>query len=160
MRAGRETGLQWIAANTGNTKDGRWSCRGSSQGFIAHTSMHPCVSEDGTCCDAASSSMGVRYISNTWDQAAQAVITFEVWPSCGDGFTLRWVVHQGFDQETIYTKTFLPSADPPYRESIEKTVPLSPGDSMVFSVHPGLNHDCDGVYIHDIQVWQSATVST
>lgn len=121
--------------------------------------MHPCTSVGSLCCNARLSVVGLRYTSDLWDQAATVRLTFEIWPSCGDGLTLTWVLTHNQNQESLFKKTFLQSAQPPHRETVEKRVSLLPGDTLLLSVHPGLNHDCDGVYIHDMQVWQSMPVN-
>ena len=83
-------------------------------------------------------------------------VTFEVWPDCGDGLTLEWTVQQGEEMSLLYAKAFpaVPHSAP-HRQTVERTVTLTPGDSMFFGVKPGANHDCDGVYVHDIKVWES-----
>lgn len=156
MLTGAEKGLTWQAAGTSKTEDGKWSCSDSSQAFISQTTLHPCSLLNHQCCQANTAAVGIRYISNLWDQAALAEVTFEVWPTCGDGLALQFILTQNSTSSVLLSKTF-PALDvsPPHRETFEKTIAIFPGDSLLFLVQPGANHDCDGVYVHDIKVWQS-----
>lgn len=101
--------------------------------------------------------MGVRWASNLWDEAAQLEVTFEVWPTCGDGLTLQWTHTRGNSSALLFQKHFASAQGPPHRETVSKAIALKPGDSLFFWVQPHLDHDCDGVYIHSIEVWQSET---
>lgn len=70
--------------------------------------------------------------------------------------TLSWILHQDQQRQLkLFEADFAQSTGPPHRETIQKTVQLLPGNSLLLSVRPRLNHDCDGVYIHDIRVWRS-----
>ncbi len=153
---GGEKALTWAAAESGQTEDGKWTCRNSSQAFVSQTTLHPCALPDQQCCQADAAAVGVRYASSLWDKSALAEVTFEVWPTCGDGLSLQWILTQDGKQQQLFAKAFAASANsPPHRETVERTIPLFPGDSLLFVVQPGANHDCDGVYVHDIKVWQS-----
>ena len=42
----------------------------------------------------------------------------------------------------------------PQRQKVEFRFALHVGDLVDFVVHPRENHDCDGVYVVDMQLWQ------
>ena len=154
--AGAEKGLVWETGDTPTTEDGKWVCNDSSQAFISQTTLHPCSLPNHDCCQATTAAVGVRYVSNLWDEAALVEITFEVWPTCGDGLSLHFILTQNNSSSVLFSKVF-PALDvsPPHRETFEKVLAIFPGDSLLFLVQPGANHDCDGVYVHDIKIWQS-----
>lgn len=157
MSAGIQKGLQWNASHEGVVESGQWICGESSPMFISQTSMHPCALPDQKCCQANKAAVGVVYVSNLWDMAASVELTFEVWPTCGDGMSVHWTLTHGNESTTLFSRQFTATADsPPHRETIEKSIALFPGDSLMFLVNPGTNHECDGVYVHDIKVWQSS----
>ena len=161
VTAGREKALQWAPADGLLTENGKWTCSDSPLGFITQTSLHPCALPNEQCCEADAAAVGVRYVSNLWDMAALIELTFEVWPTCGDGLTLQWVLTHANTSTTLMSKEFTAAAEArPYRETVEKTLALFPGDDLLFLVSPGANHDCDGVYVHDIKIWQSKPIST
>ena len=120
--------------------------------------MHPCAFR-GACCGKDSAVVGIKYVSDFWDAAALLDITFEVWPTCGDGLTLEciFVQQQTLTSVKLFTKTFSPSEARPHREQIVQTVPLTPGDMLMLLVDPLQNHDCDGVYVQDMKIWRSLT---
>ncbi len=154
--AGGEKGLTWQTSDTAITEDGKWACNDSSQAFISQTTLHPCSLPNHGCCQATTAAVGVRYVSNLWDEAALVEITFEVWPTCGDGLSLQFILTQSNSSSILFSNVF-PAVDvsPPHRETFEKVLAIFPGDSLLFLVQPGANHDCDGVYVHDIKIWQS-----
>jgi len=80
----------------------------------------------------------------------------QVWPSCGDGldFVVR-LTPTGPRKPVILLKRSY-EADPkgsPNRQKIEWRLHIRTGDVIDFLVNPRGNHDCDGVYIVDIQIW-------
>lgn len=159
--SGTEKGLTWQAAQSSITEDGKWACNNASQAFISQTTLHPCSLPNHQCCQANTAAVGVRYVSNLWDRAALVEVTFEVWPTCGDGLSLLFTLTQNNTSSVLLFKVF-PALDvsPPHRETFEKVISMFPGDSLLFLVQPGANHDCDGVYVHDIKVWQSKVTQT
>ncbi len=153
---GAEKGLTWQAAGTSKTEDGKWICSDSSQAFVSQNTLHPCSLPSHQCCQANTAAVGVRYVSNLWDEAALVEVAFEVWPTCGDGLSLQLIFTQNSRSYVLLLKTFLASdVSPPHREIFQKSIAIFPGDSLTFVVQPGANHDCDGVYVHDIKIWQS-----
>lgn len=156
LLTGAEKGLTWQAGSTSKTEDGKWACSDSAHAFISQTILHPCSLPNHQCCQASTAAVGIRYVSNLWDEAALVEITYEVWPTCGDGVSLHFILTQNSTSSVLLFKAF-PASDvsPPHRETFEKNVAMFPGDSLLFLVQPGANHDCDGVYIHDMKVWQS-----
>lgn len=80
----------------------------------------------------------------------------QVWPICGDG--LDFVVRlspTGARKPTILLKRSY-DADPnstPNRQKIEWRLNIRTGDTIDFLVNPRASHDCDGVYIVDVQIW-------
>ncbi len=157
--SGFEKGLTWQAAGTSKTEDGKWACSDSSQAFISQTTLHPCSLPNRQCCQANTAAVGVRYVNNLWDDSALVEVTFEVWPTCGDGLSLKLILKQNSTSSVLLYKAF-PAliSSPPHRETFEKIIAVFPGDSLLFLVQPGANHDCDGVYVHDIKLWQSKGV--
>lgn len=84
------------------------------------------------------------------------VICAQVWPICGDGldFVVR-LTPSGPRKPAILLKRSY-EADPkgsPNRQKIEWRLNIHTGDIIDFLVNPRGNHDCDGVYIVDIQIW-------
>ena len=157
VTAGNDSPLEWTAADGGLTENGKWTCSGSpNHPFIGRTAMHPCALPGQECCQGHKAAVGVRYVSNLWDMAASAELTFEVWPTCGDGLTINWILTHGNTTTTLFSKEFTAAAESvPHRETIQLTIAVFPGDTLMFVVSAGANHDCDGVYIHDITVWAS-----
>ena len=81
---------------------------------------------------------------------------WQVWPICGDGldFVVR-LTPSGPRKPAILLKRSY-EADPkgsPNRQKIEWRLHIRTGDIIDFLVNPRGNHDCDGVYIVDIQIW-------
>ncbi|DBA72316.1 TPA: hypothetical protein ACH3X2_010559 [Trebouxia sp. C0005] len=151
---GQENSLQFWEAKQ------QWACDTDSPASISQTSLHPCASrpvEGGVCCGRKLTVVGVRYVSNIRDPSAFLDLTFEVWPTCGDGLVVEGVLvnQQNLESRKLFSKAFAPSSDPPQRETVAQTIPLLPGDSLVVLVDPLDNHDCDGVYIQDIKLWTS-----
>ena len=156
MLLGSVTDLAWVPAENNNVQDGHWACNDSSPTSIGPTSMHPC---NGQCCQSDKAKVGIQYTSNIHDATALVDVTFEVWPSCGDGLHLSWTWHRKETSLVLFSAFFPKSTSKPHRESVEKTISLVPGDILVLLADPGENHDCDGVYVHDIRVWQSVSTA-
>lgn len=156
MTAGHEKALQWKTDDGLLTGTGRWTCNDSSSAFITRSTLHPCALENQQCCHSGIAAVGLRYVSNIWDMAALAEVTFEVWPTCGDGVTLQWILTNSDQSTSLFFRNFTVTPESrPHRETFEQSIALFPGDNLLFLVHPGANHDCDGVYVHDIKIWQS-----
>lgn len=90
-----------------------------------------------------------------WTQS-DPQIALQVWPICGDGldFVVR-LTPSGPRKPAILLKRSY-EADPqgsPNRQKIEWRLNMHTGDVIDFLVNPRGNHDCDGVYIVDIQIW-------
>lgn len=54
-------------------------------------------------------------------------------------------MRQGFEAEKI---------DNPQRQRVEFRFSVHVGDHIDFTVWPRASHDCDGVYVVDIQIWE------
>ena len=103
--------------------------------------------------------VGLQFVSYMWDQAALLKVTFEVWPLCGDGLAITLTLNDYNASRTLFHKSFKPSAGPAHREVIEETISIMPGTVFLFYVEPNLDHDCDGVYLQDIEIWQNRIAS-
>ncbi|KAK9802583.1 hypothetical protein WJX73_007527 [Symbiochloris irregularis] len=89
-------------------------------------------------------------------------MAYEVWPVCGDGLDVS-VVNRLKDgtQRTLMSHAI--AAEPqskPQRHSVELKLPLHSGDNVDIIVHGRKNHDCDGVFLIDVQFWQDAQGSS
>ena len=87
----------------------------------------------------------------------------QVWPICGDGmdFTVRLKPNGPRRAQTLLKRAY--DADPnaqPNRQKIEWRMHIRTGDVLDFTVDPRGNHDCDGLYIVDIQVWSDDFAQT
>jgi hypothetical protein len=87
----------------------------------------------------------------------------QVWPICGDGmdFTVRLKPNGPRRAQTLLKRAY--DADPnaqPNRQKIEWKMHIRTGDVIDFTVEPRGNHDCDGLYIVDIQIWKDDFATT
>ena len=157
MCAGDEQALKWTPASTGVTQEGSWTCWDTSPTLISQTSLHPCASNHEQCCGRDIASVGIQYVSTFHDTAALVELTYEVWPSCGDGLYLSLNLIRQFEEVVVHSQGFVMSHEPPHRKAIEKVIAIYPGDTLLLLVDPGTNHDCDGVYVHEFRLWQSSS---
>ena len=87
---------------------------------------------------------------------AEALLCLQVWPICGDGldFSVRLTPAGPRKPQMLLQRSYEPDPDaPPNRQKIEWQMHIRTGDRLDFLVDPRGNHDCDGLYIVDVQVW-------
>ena len=88
--------------------------------------------------------------------SAAALVCLQVWPICGDGldFSVRLTPAGPRKPQMLLQRSYEPDPDaPPNRQKIEWQMHIRTGDRLDFLVDPRGNHDCDGLYIVDVQVW-------
>ena len=80
----------------------------------------------------------------------------QVMPVCGDGLDFmvlympagqgkpKILAQQGYDAN--------PKAQP-NRQKLEWRLPVHVGDTIDFVLDPRTNHDCDGLYLVNMQIW-------
>jgi hypothetical protein len=154
--AGVDYTLGWKEARSQMLYDGHWSC-GSPFPFIKRTLLHPCSSN---CCGESSLAANIEFKGYIAMPTARLELCFEVWPRCGDGLTIALTHANQTGHQTLFTRLFPP--DPvggPKREVLEYTLSLQPGDLLKLSVAPGANHDCDGVYICNLELWYRQAIA-
>lgn len=79
-----------------------------------------------------------------------------MWPICGDGLDFVVRLTPGGTHKPVVLLKRSYEADPngsPNRQKIEWRLNVRTGDIIDFMVNPRTNHDCDGVYIVDVQIW-------
>ena len=90
------------------------------------------------------------------DHVQMTMWCWQVWPICGDGldFTVRLTPSGPRKPQMLLQRSYEPDPDaPPNRQKIEWQMHIRTGDRLDFLVDPRGNHDCDGLYIVDVQVW-------
>ncbi|EIE24869.1 hypothetical protein COCSUDRAFT_53105 [Coccomyxa subellipsoidea C-169] len=153
----RMTYLNWVPAEAGLPRDGRWSCGTHDYPSMHHSLMHPCAGTEGGCCgNTGFAPFLLRYESFFHSTNALLVLAYEVWPICGDGmdFVVRLKPNGPRRAQTLLKRAY--DADPnaqPNRQKIEWRMHIRTGDVLDFTVEPRGNHDCDGLYIVDVQIW-------
>ena len=120
--------------------------------------MHPCAHVTGSveCCGAAKTGVIIRYKSYIANQHAKLILEYEVSPTCGDGldFTVMLTSFETGDSILLFRQGHELAPDaPPDRQRIQRDINLRPDDTLDFVTHPRGSHDCDGVFIVDIQIW-------
>ena len=86
----------------------------------------------------------------------------QVWPVCGDGldFVVRLTPTGPRKGQTLLRRGFDPDPDgQPNRQKVEWRLHIRTGDVIDFIVEPRSNHDCDGLFVVDVQIWIDTAVA-
>ena len=71
--------LNWVAAEGGLERDGRWSCGTHDYPSMHHSLMHPCANDRRDCCgDSGYTPFLLRYESFFHSKNALLVLAYEV----------------------------------------------------------------------------------
>lgn len=81
---------------------------------------------------------------------------------CGDGldFVVRLTPVGNRKPQVLLRRGFDPDPNgQPNRQKVEWRLHIRTGDVVDFVVEPRANHDCDGLYIVDVQIWNDADMT-
>lgn len=71
--------LNWVAAEGGLERDGRWSCGTHDYPSMHHSLMHPCANKESNCCgDSRTAPFLLRFESFFHSKNALLVLAYEV----------------------------------------------------------------------------------
>ena len=90
--------------------------------------------------------------------AAQSCLPLQVWPTCGDGLdvTLQYWPSKRRKSQVLMRHSFDADANSqPKRQKMEWPLAIPTGAVFELLIDPRSNHDCDGLYIVDIQIWMA-----
>ena len=92
-------------------------------------------------------------------QEAVFVLTYDAFPICGDGVEVSAALYA--NGELNATTWLMQQAHEPQRGSkpvrnkVQQSISLQPGDQIDILVEPRQSHDCDGIFIVELEIWQS-----
>ena len=86
-------------------------------------------------------------------------MTYDAFPICGDGVDVGLTLHR--DGQARAAVAILQQAhelqrgSKPVRNRVQKKLGLLPGDQLEVVIEPRGTHDCDGIYIVELEVWEA-----
>ncbi|KAK9809161.1 hypothetical protein WJX72_010415 [[Myrmecia] bisecta] len=154
---GSITPMAWRTQNESGVQTQYWGCS-TAYPNMKDFLVHPCAHVTGSveCCGAAKTGAIIRYKSYIANPHAKLILEYEVSPVCGDGldFTVMLTGAETGDSILLFRQGHELTLDaPPDRQRIQRDINLRPDDTLDFVTHPRGSHDCDGVFIVDIQIW-------
>lgn len=158
--AGMMQQLTWAPASSQIVSDGTWTCEISEYPIVSQSSLHPCSSFTGECCQQDVTSVGMQYTSSTHTPEVTLELDFEVWPACGDGLILTVEVVHSNTTLPVLIRKFDSGFAKAHREYSSHKISLLPSSMVRLFVHPRDSHDCDAVQIHDLKVWRTNIFNT